>query len=547
MGKVILMFYVFICNGLEKQKVMQKITFCFVINLFCLIVSAQNAVPFVGKKALWGFKVGEQITIPCRYTEVAPFSEGLARVTQIKKGYKGQELVRYGYVNTQGIEVIPCIYTSAANFNDGLASVQLEYTTEHGYAYAFIDQTGKIAFYQDTPGVGLLSDFSEGFAIFNKIGDPNHFGYADKKGRVALPAVLTQAGPFKNGIAQVKDANGKACSIDTNFFRVGTKSFIMPITWQKADNGKYTLTNGVTTLAPAVYDAVEWYEDGYSAVKQNGKWGVLNSKGREVLGPVCSAIYPPSKNSKVLVQEDFIIVKANGKMSLVSATRNVESPPCDEVQPMYNGLAMVTLDKTKGWQYVNRDMQPIDLSSGISLYPLYAGRSEPTVFESAYAALKGVGLKLVNDVLIIPYYEKIEYSYPVIRCIKGNDTVSVLPDKLSPENSDFIEISELQDVPCQECNGSGRLYFSSVKKGEQTATTTYNKSTSSETRLNTKTGQYDGYTKTQYTPVTTYSQSPDKVIYDSEKCPHCNGSGYVKGKENKHLVWDTIYHRYRKQ
>ena len=55
-------------------------------------------------------------------------------------------------------------------------------------------------------------DFSEGLAW---VRDANgKHGYIDKKGKVVIPCQWNVAGPFSKGLTEVKDANGKWHQID---------------------------------------------------------------------------------------------------------------------------------------------------------------------------------------------------------------------------------------------------------------------------------------------------------------------------------------------
>jgi hypothetical protein len=86
----------------------------------------------------WGFinTEGEQV-IPCIYDEVFPFIEGLAGV--LKNDY-------WGFINTEGEQVIPCIYDEVIPFYEGLAEV---YTYRNGeYLQGFINKYG-IEYWED--------------------------------------------------------------------------------------------------------------------------------------------------------------------------------------------------------------------------------------------------------------------------------------------------------------------------------------------------------------------------------------------------------------
>lgn len=68
------------------------------------------------------------------YSFIGSFHEGLACVG---KEVEGSFLLRYGYIDTEGKEVIAFKYEWANNFSDGLAAV-----TEDGEKYGYIDHQG---------------------------------------------------------------------------------------------------------------------------------------------------------------------------------------------------------------------------------------------------------------------------------------------------------------------------------------------------------------------------------------------------------------------
>lgn len=130
--------------------------------------------------------------IPCIYEDAYSFSEGLACVALNGK---------YGYIDTEGNEVVPFVYDAAAPFSEGLA-----YFEKEG-AYGFIDKEGREVFRLDCDSV---SSFHEGLAFFSIDGK---YGYIDKTGTVVIEALYDDAGYFENGLAIVR-IGGKKGVID---------------------------------------------------------------------------------------------------------------------------------------------------------------------------------------------------------------------------------------------------------------------------------------------------------------------------------------------
>jgi len=87
------------------------------------------------------------------YSFIASFHEGLAYA---KKEVEGSYWQKYGYIDTEGKEVIACKYQWANNFSDGLAAV-----TEDGKKYGYIDHQGNWVI---EPILDHARDFKQGKA-----------------------------------------------------------------------------------------------------------------------------------------------------------------------------------------------------------------------------------------------------------------------------------------------------------------------------------------------------------------------------------------------
>lgn len=180
-----------------------------------------------------------QIAIPAKYSYVAPFSEGLAAVTESESGDSG-----WGYIDKSGQWVIPPNYKWASSFQNGLAAVdrttdcayintrgeqvlRLPTPADHrcvsvwgdfsegltpwsfGEKYGYIDQNGKTVI---SPQFDQPSGFSEGLAAV-MVG--KEWGYIDKKGAFVVKPQFSTARTFHNGLARVFYKDGRNGYIDT--------------------------------------------------------------------------------------------------------------------------------------------------------------------------------------------------------------------------------------------------------------------------------------------------------------------------------------------
>jgi len=169
--------------------------------------------------SMFGYKdaLGTVIIEP-QFVHAKEFKERLA-VIGTSRGQDGN----YGYINVKGEIVIPCIFNEAYDFNDGIARVMFSEATED-YRYSYIDKSGNILF--DNKEFLNASDYSEGYAVVLTKGvsglvkpetlETFRYSYINKSGEYATKQEFEGAMPFKNGLAAVKN-NGKWGMINTKF------------------------------------------------------------------------------------------------------------------------------------------------------------------------------------------------------------------------------------------------------------------------------------------------------------------------------------------
>lgn len=176
--------------------------------------------------------------------EFHPYSDGLARVRDVKKG-------KWGYINVKGVITINPKYSEATDFNNGIAIVSdgdksfvinkagdkrglpMDYTTQ---MTVFDNGTGYIA-----KSDGSLAFFAKGFELTGKS--------------------YVEISDFSDGVARVKDNMGKISYINEKGENVlNLKSY--------ADAGDFC--------------------EGMAWVRQGGKYGYVNKLGRLVIDTLFS-------------------------------------------------------------------------------------------------------------------------------------------------------------------------------------------------------------------------------------------------------------------
>ncbi|MCI3924751.1 WG repeat-containing protein [Paenibacillus sp. TRM 82003] len=232
-----------------------------------VVLNFREGLAAVMKNGKWGFidRTGYEIVKP-QYDEVrdddgygvssgtSGFYEGLAAVS--KNG-------KWGFIDRKGKEVIKPKYEWAFNFYEGLAVV-----TNNG-KWGYIDQTGKevIALKYDE-----VVSFSEGLGVVLLDSEDGYrWGFVNKNGKVVADFndKYSFVRSFKEGIAIAR-------YVDRNYgFVLINKS------------GKVVADLG------SKYDDVKDFDEGLAYVEKGGKFGFINSTGKEVIKP----IYDDAKGS----------------------------------------------------------------------------------------------------------------------------------------------------------------------------------------------------------------------------------------------------------
>jgi hypothetical protein len=169
-------------------------------------------------------------------------SQGAVRLE--KKG-------KYGFVDTQGEEIIPFVYDHVWNFSEGLAGVQ-----QAGKA-GFVDKTGKVAIAFD---YDYVWPFSDGLALVRLKGK---YGFIDKTGQVIIPINYPVATSFVQGVAILFDG--------ATYELVNTEG--------RSVNGER-------------YDFLAVDNAHHLVFVQDGKLGLLDYRGKELLPAVYKARDP---------------------------------------------------------------------------------------------------------------------------------------------------------------------------------------------------------------------------------------------------------------
>ena len=214
-------------------------------------------------------KRGELVTTQS-YREIHEFFEGMAAV-KLKDGY--------GYVNSEGRLVIQPIYSKASAFSDGRAAVQKDGLC--GYINKDGEELVQLAF-------SKCLDFEDGKAVVYK--GTRKAGLIDSLGRYLIEPSIDRLYDFREGRGLVRDANYR-------FYYITEQASLYDGYYEKARlfqhgvavvqlDGRWGIINqkGIEIIPPK-YDKIEQFENGYAKVRIKGFNGLSNLKGEMIVQP----------------------------------------------------------------------------------------------------------------------------------------------------------------------------------------------------------------------------------------------------------------------
>ncbi len=232
--------------------------------------------------------------------------------------YQGEQRVKYDLLvqsfvlSTDGKQCIelPDIF----NVERGAGSGGYVYIGEVG-GYS---EEGLMWFWHWDKLEGSIYDLDESsFSYQEDWNNPNRLwpaGYMDMQGNIVIPAIYKSVWAFTEGLAAVKNTDGKVGFIDSQ--------------------GK--------TVISFDYTGAYSFCDGYAAVKKDGKWGYIDKNGNTVVPFVYDDAFGAS--------EGLMTVGNNGKYGLLDARGNTVVPlEYDDISIMEDGVAYGIKD---GYVYI---------------------------------------------------------------------------------------------------------------------------------------------------------------------------------------------------
>lgn len=304
-----------------------------------------------------------------------------------------EENGKWGYLDTTGKTILAPQFDYAEFFSDGLALV------EQGGKIGYISKSGKWAVNAEfEEGTGFAGNYAivkknGKFGVIGRIGNAvlpfdyddissiNHVtvnqsmqlyiatvtkgdkqGYIDLSGKFTFPTDLEEAGDFYQNMAVIKK-DGKYGYINAEGKITITPQYDwadnfneMGLARVRKDNLLGLINRQNIIVAPAKYNTMAAFENGFSLVSADGKYGFINPQGIEVIAVKYSLAFPFNYNAAL--NDTVAKVELKGKRSYIN-TRDKEVFPFkfDDVNGYGDGMLPA---KQKGkWGYVDKKMKTL--------------------------------------------------------------------------------------------------------------------------------------------------------------------------------------------
>lgn len=209
-----------------------------------------------------------------RYSDIAEFNEyGLAIVRY------GADRIRYGLINQEGLLITDNNYRKIGVFREGMAAVKYK------NGYGFINMVGRMVIKDK---YSKVSDFSEGRAAVQRNG---LCGYIDKNGKEVVDLKYSKCLDFSDGKGVVYRGNKKAGLVDMHGKEIIKPSLNRLIEFSedrglmRDDQYRFYYITDQARVYDGYYQNASKFQHGVAVVKIDGKWGIINQKGIEVIPP----------------------------------------------------------------------------------------------------------------------------------------------------------------------------------------------------------------------------------------------------------------------
>jgi hypothetical protein len=304
-----------------------------------------------------------------------------------------------GVVSFTGKPITQLEYDTILPFRESMAIVGRLWRSRFKTSgkYGFINKNGKLVIPMEHY---FINSFSEGLAVMSD--GWCHFRYINKEGKKVLSFWAFEAGDFQGGMARTvfrHDSTGIQLSVDSAGIQLPADATHQGLKLNFMDHRG-------NLLIPSKYDSIgEYIYYGVRTIKRHGKYGFLDTTGKEVLPPVLDdidydssffwgslrrvgrygkfgfmdtytgrLIVPVRYQGSLPSQDSLTWLKLNGKWGYVSCSQRAIIPfQYDQVSAFTEGLARVGKDGKFG--HVNKQGEVITPLQYDNALPFREGRA----------------------------------------------------------------------------------------------------------------------------------------------------------------------------
>ncbi|MFT6356119.1 MAG: hypothetical protein ACJAVF_000460 [Paraglaciecola sp.] len=281
-------------------------------------------------------KKGDIVVKP-KFVTISPFDKnGLAVAAY------GGVPTKFGIIDLNGKMVTTQHFGGIGQFNEGFAN------TMNKGGVGYINTEGQVEISNQFLKAGK---FSEGKA-FAQDAETGRYGYINQDGEWVIEPKFSRCLDFKDGKAVVFQGNKKAGLIDeTGKFMIEPSINQMLIFSEGRglvmdySNGFYYITDQAN-IYDGFYEKAGKFENGIAVVKSEGRWGIINQKGIEII--------PPKYDKIEAFENGYARVRISGFSGLTNLKGELIVQP-DYEYISYAGEGLFRVEKDDKIGYYNMD------------------------------------------------------------------------------------------------------------------------------------------------------------------------------------------------
>lgn len=186
------------------------------------------------------------------------------------------------------------------------------------------------------------------------------WGYLNTKGKRAIPYKYEKVGAFMEDVAPVTDADGNMMFIDTaNNKKIDISSIKNVVAITSKVSGVFAAYNGQTwdfynencEKLFGGYDAVSTMGNQMAAVRKNGYWSIINTKGQLITESKYSDVLQDEKG--VVYRNGVFFANIDGYYYLINAEGEKVSDTKYEQAHIFNDTTYAAVKTSKGWTFID--------------------------------------------------------------------------------------------------------------------------------------------------------------------------------------------------